>query len=66
VINPIVLLSTAFAFQGDWKIVALRMVMTFSVAVSVGLLVSTLFRRPPPGGRRIADFMTQRFPARSA
>ena len=43
VINPIVLLSTAFAFQGDWKIVALRMGMTFSVAVSVGLLVSALF-----------------------
>jgi hypothetical protein len=43
VINPIVLLSTAFAFQGDWKIVVLRMGMTFSVAVSVGLLVSALF-----------------------
>lgn len=43
VINPIVLLSTAFAFQGDWRIVALRMSMTFSVAVSVGLLVSVLF-----------------------
>ena len=43
VINPIVLISTAFAFQGDWRIVALRTSMTFSVAVSVGLLVSALF-----------------------
>jgi len=43
VINPIVLLSTAFAFQGDWRIVSLRMGITLSVAISVGLLVSALF-----------------------
>ncbi len=43
VINPIVLLSTAFAFQGDWRIVALRLGVTLSVAISVGLLVSLLF-----------------------
>ena len=46
VINPIVLLSTAFAFQGDWRIVALRMGITFSVALSAGLLVSRFFPEP--------------------
>jgi len=42
VVNPVVLASTAVAFQGDWVIVALRMVMTFSVAVTVGLLAARL------------------------
>jgi uncharacterized membrane protein YraQ (UPF0718 family) len=40
VVNPVVLLSTAIAFQGDWAIVALRMGMTLSVALTVGLLAS--------------------------
>jgi uncharacterized protein len=43
VINPVVLLSTAFAFQGNPGVAALRLGMTFSVAVAVGLLASTLF-----------------------
>jgi hypothetical protein len=42
VVNPVVLTSTAVAFQGDWTIVALRMAMSLSVAVTVGLLASTL------------------------
>ena len=42
VVNPVVLISTAVAFQGDWTIVTLRMGMTLSVAVTVGLLASTL------------------------
>jgi uncharacterized protein len=40
VVNPVVLLSTAVAFQGNWTVVALRMAMTLSVAVTVGLLTS--------------------------
>jgi len=42
VVNPVVLTSTAVAFQGDWTIVALRMAMSLSVAITVGLLASTL------------------------
>ena len=42
VVNPVVLTSTAVAFQGDWTIVALRMAMSLSVAVTVGLLASKL------------------------
>jgi uncharacterized membrane protein YraQ (UPF0718 family) len=42
VVNPVVLLSTAFAFQGNWTIVGLRMTMTLSVAIAVGLAASTL------------------------
>jgi uncharacterized membrane protein YraQ (UPF0718 family) len=43
VINPIVLLSTGFAFQGDARVVVLRMAMTLSVAIVVGLAASALF-----------------------
>ena len=42
VVNPVVLLSTAFAFQGDWTVVGLRMAMTLSVAIAVGLAASRL------------------------
>ena len=47
VVNPVVLAATAFAFQGNWTVVALRMAMTLSVATSVGLLVSVLFPGTP-------------------
>ncbi len=47
VVNPIVLLSTLIAFQGNWTIVGLRMAMTLSVAVAVGLAASVMF----PGAR---------------
>ena len=40
VVNPIVLVSTAVAFQGRWEIVVLRMLMTLSVAVAIGLLAA--------------------------
>jgi uncharacterized protein len=48
VVNPIVLASTAVAFQADWTIVGLRMAMTFSVAMTVGLLASSLMPEAPP------------------
>jgi len=48
VVNPIVLASTAVAFQGDWTIVGLRMAMSLSVAVTVGLLAATLMPDAPP------------------
>ncbi len=51
VANPIVLLSTAVAFQGSWTIVGLRMTMTLSVAIMVGLLAARLF---PAAGPRPA------------
>ena len=51
VVNPIVLLSTAVAFQGDWRIVALRMSMTLGVAVVIGLLVRAWFPDTTPMGR---------------
>jgi hypothetical protein len=43
VVNPVVLLSTAFAFQGDWAIVGLRLAMTLTVSIAVGLAASGLF-----------------------
>jgi uncharacterized protein len=43
VVNPAVLASTAVAFQGNAGIVALRMGMTLSVAIVIGLLASALF-----------------------
>jgi uncharacterized protein len=49
VVNPVVLLSTAFAFQGNWRIVALRLAMTLTVAIAVGLAASALF----PGAPRL-------------
>ncbi len=42
VVNPVVLAATAFAFQGNWTIVGLRMAMTLSVAIAVGLAASAL------------------------
>jgi uncharacterized protein len=48
VVNPVVLASTAVAFQGDWTIVGLRMAMSLSVAVTVGLLAATLMPEAPP------------------
>jgi uncharacterized membrane protein YraQ (UPF0718 family) len=43
VVNPVVLLSTLFAFQGNWTIVGLRMAMTLSVAITIGLAASVWF-----------------------
>ena len=48
VVNPVVLASTAVAFQGDWTIVGLRMAMSLSVAVTVGLLAATLMPDAQP------------------
>jgi uncharacterized protein len=47
VVNPVVLASTAVAFQGDWTIVGLRMAMSLSVAVTVGLLAAALMPEAP-------------------
>jgi uncharacterized protein len=47
VVNPVVLLSTAFAFQGNWRIVSLRLAMTLSVAIAVGLAASAIFPGAP-------------------
>jgi uncharacterized membrane protein YraQ (UPF0718 family) len=49
VVNPVVMLSTAVAFQGNWLIVALRMAMSLSVAVTVALAASVL----PAGWRSV-------------
>lgn len=46
VVNPVVLLSTAVAFQGNWTVVALRAGMTLSVAMLVGLLARALEAEP--------------------
>jgi uncharacterized protein len=52
VVNPFVLLATAVAFQGNWSVVALRMGMTLSVAITVGLLAGRLL--PAASGPRPA------------
>jgi uncharacterized membrane protein YraQ (UPF0718 family) len=43
VVNPIVIGATALAFQGNVGVVVLRVTMTLSVAVAVGLLASAFF-----------------------
>ncbi len=71
VVNPVVLLATWVAFQGSWTVVALRMAMTWSVAVLLGLLVAGLglaSRLPAPvprgggetvpGSRSVGGFVT--------
>ena len=58
VVNPVVLLATAVAFQGSWTVVALRMGMTWSVAVLIGLLVAALglaARLTPPTHRPASE-----------
>ena len=47
VVNPVVLASTAVAFQGDWTVVALRMAMSLSVAVTVGLVAAAVMPDAP-------------------
>jgi uncharacterized protein len=67
VVNPVVLVATAFAFQGNWAIVGLRMAMTLSVAMAVGLLVSRLFPASPsllPSGRPLRGGGASPDPAR--
>jgi len=46
VVNPVVVVSTAVAFQGNWRVVALRRSMSLSVALVVGLLASLILREP--------------------
>lgn len=46
VVNPVVALATAVAFQGSWRVVALRLGMSLSVALAVGLLAGVVFREP--------------------
>ena len=48
VANPVVLASTAVAFQGNWTVVGLRMAMSLSVAITVGLLAAHLMPEAPP------------------
>jgi uncharacterized membrane protein YraQ (UPF0718 family) len=61
VVNPITLFSTAVAFQGNLGVVTLRLGMTLSVAVCVGLLSAQLFRdgrfpeRPPEDDAKEPD-----------
>lgn len=43
VVNPIVIAATALAFQGNLGVVALRVLMTLSVATTAGLLASAFF-----------------------
>ena len=43
VINPVVILATAMAFQWNWHIVGLRVVSTFLVGATTALLAGSLF-----------------------
>lgn len=50
VVNPVMLLSTAFAFQEDWRVVGLRIAMTLSVAITGGAAGEPHRRREARGG----------------
>lgn len=43
VINPVVILATAMAFQWNWQLVILRVVCTFIVGAATAYLAGTLF-----------------------
>ena len=43
VVNPIVIAASALAFQGNVGVVVLRLTMTLSVSIAVGLLAGALF-----------------------
>lgn len=43
VINPVVILATAMAFQWNWRLVILRVVCTFLVGATVALLAGSTF-----------------------
>ena len=43
VVNPVVALATAVAFQWNWRIVVLRLMMALSAATAIGLLGAALF-----------------------
>ncbi len=44
VVNPIVLMSTAMAYNFDWHIALLRCGLGYSIAVGIGLLISRIFK----------------------
>jgi len=44
IVNPIVAASTALAYAFDWRMVALRMLGGYSIAVIIGLFMGRLFR----------------------
>jgi uncharacterized membrane protein YraQ (UPF0718 family) len=72
IVNPVVLVSTGFAFQGNAAVVVSRMLMALSVAVGVGLLASVvlpatalhLSDRSPAGERDWDDTGAPRPPDR--
>lgn len=44
IVNPIVAASTALAYAFDWRVVALRLLLGFGIAVAIGLLMGRRFR----------------------
>jgi uncharacterized membrane protein YraQ (UPF0718 family) len=45
IVNPIVAASTAFAYKFDWRVVTLRLVLGYGIAVTIGLLMGRIFSR---------------------
>jgi uncharacterized membrane protein YraQ (UPF0718 family) len=43
IVNPIVAASTALAYAFDWRIVVLRLILGYGIAVAIGLLMGRLF-----------------------
>lgn len=48
IVNPIVIFSTAWAYQMNWKIVLLRMLFGYFIAVTIGLVMGSLFEEESP------------------
>ena len=44
IVNPIVAASTALAYAFDWRMVILRLVFGYGIAVAIGLIMGHLFR----------------------
>ena len=45
IVNPIVAASTALAYKLDWQVVALRLILGYAIAVTIGLLMGRLFSK---------------------
>ncbi len=45
IVNPLVAASTAYAYGGDWRLAGVRLLVGYGVAVCVGFLMGTLFKK---------------------
>jgi uncharacterized membrane protein YraQ (UPF0718 family) len=55
IVNPVVAASTALAYAFDWRVVALRLVLGYLIAVFIGLVMGRVFDAARPNILEIMD-----------